>query len=469
LQKACAYDRDQRFADPAEMGEALMSIQAAEKKEKRPTESGAGHIAGQPMEQASRSPLGRAMYTTLGQEKGGGILIPGPGQAPEIPGIPETPEIMTFPAEQEAGEGSAEQSAAAPPENRPKSKKKRLLLIVGLALSVVILLLATGWTIYYTQRDQPNSPNSPWLAVNLFLNGQEDQNGSDDNGDSPVENGDVDDVGDVGGVGGDGGSGTATDSISPAEEIIVKDGVTQYAVSYNHAENGGAAATKATAYFAGKAEVDLTPTATKGNGWQFVGWNTDKNATTGLKTLTMPEAGVVLYAIYKKVLTATFKDYSGTAPVTRTASVTIYNKAANGIITVPAQNTYTGWQSRGWSTAAASNAAVMVASGSYAISADPVFYGLYQQTITLSYTGKNVSPLVTQWPDNRTGTRYTNSSAITNCANPSFVVGDVKYSNSNWIFGGWATDGRTQYKPGATISLTADTTLNAMWEFINVP
>ncbi|MCL1852994.1 MAG: protein kinase [Peptococcaceae bacterium] len=480
LQKACAYDRDQRFADPAEMGEALMSIQAAGKKEKRPTERGAGHIAGQTMEQASRAPLGRAMYTILGQEKGGkGINTAASEQGPAQ--TPKLTDIMPFQAEPEAREEPADprESLAARtdmdtdtdtdtntedrPKSRSKSKKKRLL-IPGLALSAVVLLLAIGWAGYYTQRDLSNSPSSPWPAVNFFLNGQEEQGGQEDEG--ALEHITDENEQNVEGGSANGGIGAATDSIPSAEESIVKDGVTQYAVSYNHAENGGASATKATAYFTGKVEVDLTPTATKGNGWEFIGWNTDKNATAGLKTLTMPETGVVLYAIYKKVLTATFNDYSGTAPSTRTASVTIYNKANSGSITVPAQNTYTGWTARGWSTAAAAKADVMVSSGPYAISADTVFYGLYQQTITLSYAGKSGLALIKKWPDNQTKTRYTNSSAITNCANPSFVVGDVKYSNKNLIFGGWTTDPMRKsplYKPGAKISLTADTTLNAIW------
>ena len=48
--------------------------------------------------------------------------------------------------------------------------------------------------------------------------------------------------------------------------------------------------------------IDLTPTASK-NGYEFIGWNTNKNATTALSSLKMGTSNVTLYAIYKKIVT----------------------------------------------------------------------------------------------------------------------------------------------------------------------
>lgn len=56
----------------------------------------------------------------------------------------------------------------------------------------------------------------------------------------------------------------------------------------------------------GNASGVFNQTALK-EGWEFVGWNTDKDAHEGLTTLTM-DSDKTLYAIFKKDLTITFKD-----------------------------------------------------------------------------------------------------------------------------------------------------------------
>lgn len=53
-------------------------------------------------------------------------------------------------------------------------------------------------------------------------------------------------------------------------------------------------------YKAGES-VDLSRSCTK-SGYTFVGWNTDKSATTGLDEYIMPSNDVTLYAIYKNEL-----------------------------------------------------------------------------------------------------------------------------------------------------------------------
>ena len=81
----------------------------------------------------------------------------------------------------------------------------------------------------------------------------------------------------------------------------------QYKVKYN--ANGGTSATKTSATVNEGANIDLTPTATK-SGYTFVGWNTNKDATTGLTTLKMGSSNVTVYAIYKKTITGTFYYYN---------------------------------------------------------------------------------------------------------------------------------------------------------------
>ena len=45
--------------------------------------------------------------------------------------------------------------------------------------------------------------------------------------------------------------------------------------------------------------VDLTPTASKDD-YNFIGWNTNKDATTSLTSLTVNNADITLYAIFAK-------------------------------------------------------------------------------------------------------------------------------------------------------------------------
>ncbi|MDR3225269.1 MAG: InlB B-repeat-containing protein, partial [Clostridiales Family XIII bacterium] len=168
------------------------------------------------------------------------------------------------------------------------------------------------------------------------------------------------------------------------KQIIEETPVTAYTVTYNYSENGGSSATKTSASVYVGAAIDLTPTASK-SGWTFVGWNTNSAATTALSSLNMGTSNVTLYAIYKRTLTATLIDYSSATQYSRTASVTIYNKATSGTVTVPVQYTYTGWTARGWATGTAANASSVITSGSYTISGNVTLYGLYQRTLTLSY------------------------------------------------------------------------------------
>ena len=94
--------------------------------------------------------------------------------------------------------------------------------------------------------------------------------------------------------------------------------INSYSVTYNTTENGGTGtiANKTVNY---GDSIDLTPPATK-TGWTFVGWNTDKNATTALSELTMGTSNVTLYAIYRKeAITLTAKWNANNATLSSTA------------------------------------------------------------------------------------------------------------------------------------------------------
>jgi len=253
-------------------------------------------------------------------------------------------------------------------------------------------------------------------------------------------------------------SGTQSDA---GTSIAITANTTMFAtwahtVTYNYSENGGSSATLSSAIVADGSAINLTPTATKA-GWVFIGWNTDKDATTALSSLNIGTADVPLYAIFSKTLTATFIDYNASAKNSRTASVTIYNKATSGTVSAPAQNAYTGWMLRGWSTATTANATPAT---SYVISTDTTFYGLYQKTLILSYDANGGNSL----PPDQSGTQYVNSYANTTYNNPTLTLASA-ISKSGSSFAGWgmgSVDG-TKYGANTSITISANTTMCATW------
>jgi len=236
--------------------------------------------------------------------------------------------------------------------------------------------------------------------------------------------------------------------------------VPRHQVTYNATTNGGQALSSAPVQVAEGNPIDLSKTATK-PGWEFVGWNTNKDATVGLSSLSMGSGDVTLYAIYKKMLTATFIDYSSTTKTTRTATAIIFNNATSGSVTAPAQNAFTGWTSRGWSTGTAAIASA--AASPLTISADTTYYGLYQRTITLSYNANGGSSTL----GSQTGTQYINSYANTAPSSVNLTLAPA-ITRGGYAFSKWAKDSTsgTQYAAGAGIAIDKNTTMYAVWETV---
>ena len=169
------------------------------------------------------------------------------------------------------------------------------------------------------------------------------------------------------------------------------------------------------------------------------GWFADVNAG-GTKTI---------YAIWEKTLTGTFTDTTGS----QSASVTIYNGAANGTITAPTQRTAEGWTAKGWTTGTAADSDVTT---NFTISADTQYYGRYERTVTVAYDedgGSAVSDTpVTQQMSAKNAAAWTNPAA-TLAAAPT---------HAGYAFDGWEIDG-TVYGAGASYTITADVTATAQW------
>jgi len=226
-------------------------------------------------------------------------------------------------------------------------------------------------------------------------------------------------------------------------------------VTYDYAENGGTSATVTTAQVPSGTAVPLTVTASK-PGWVFVGWNTNRNATAGLSSYRMPTSDATLYAIYRQVLTVTLQD---SRAGTRTVSVTIYNKATSGRVTIPSVRSYSGWTARGWTTSTVANAPSMVSSGAYTLTENMTFYALYQRSFTVTFNAGGGTPT----PARQTVTTFTNSAALPQSTQMSVILPAAPTRNG-YTFDGWlSSSGGTKHTPGATVPVTVNTTFTATW------
>lgn len=162
--------------------------------------------------------------------------------------------------------------------------------------------------------------------------------------------------------------------------------VTEHTVTYNYSANGGSGASKTSEKLEEGERIDLTVTANK-SGYEFVGWNTNRNATTKIDSLTMKNEDVTLYAIYKKEIVGTFRYWTGTSTSSTTRTTTIYNTDTQGDIIAPTiSNTSkngTTYTAKGWSRTDDGNSQVTVESGeSVTINGNTTFYAIYSGTTT---------------------------------------------------------------------------------------
>lgn len=272
---------------------------------------------------------------------------------------------------------------------------------------------------------------------------------------------------------------------APESSITVKKDTTMFAlwkgvVTYNYSENGGVAPNGETVIMLDTpvgTKVKLYPAAFK-EGWEFVGWNTDKDTTTALTSLTMSSPELTLYAIYKKTVTATFIDYSSIGTIvtipgldtfhdknkktqTRTVQATYYNKEKHCIISPPAHNVFVGCEPHGWTTSTTFPPKDFSPSGMYILSEDTTFYGLYKRTITLSYDPNGGSPT----PSEQSGTQYVNSYDVSVLSSVTFKLAEA-ISQIRLLFDAWAQGSTTgtKYPAGSSIAVTEDTTMYALWK-----
>ncbi len=236
-------------------------------------------------------------------------------------------------------------------------------------------------------------------------------------------------------------------------------------VTYDYATNGGTSATKTAMLVEQNTKVDLTPSATKKD-WEFVGWHTDKNATTKLTSHTIGTANITLYAIYEKKLTLTC--YSGNGS-SETKTAVVYNNGTTGKVSLPAGESLSGYAFDGYvGTAGAFSGDVYQAGAEYTLSADTSLYGLYTKTITVSYDANGGKGSVAA----QTLSRHANvSSTVAYETAPTVSLsGGAALSRDGYKFKGWLKDsgtGTSVTAAGTSVTVEKDTTYYAKWEVVS--
>ena len=241
-------------------------------------------------------------------------------------------------------------------------------------------------------------------------------------------------------------------------------------VTYN--KNGGSAnLTQTYTMYNNETTLSITypTTPTTYTGWTFECFGDTATSTTGYakgatRNVTIASATKTLtyYHNWSKNITLTFIDYKNTTKTTRTANTTVYN-GNKATLNVPAQNTYTGWTKRGWTTSTSNTAepTLNVAGGSISnVTANATYYGLYSKNVTVTF---NTNGSIITNISNETGTRYTNSYAISTIKNPSITIpsNTIKKPGYTWNEK-WndKIDGSgTSYTKGTSYTFTADKTL----------
>ena len=254
----------------------------------------------------------------------------------------------------------------------------------------------------------------------------------------------------------------------------------KYTVTYDVAENGGNWSDNSTKpvtrdYYWGQ-DVDLTLTAQKAD-YDFLGWNTDSSATEAIKSLTMPQEDITLYALYSGDLTAKFVDSYGV----RTVTGTRYNNTKDVVITVPDIRDYawdgvTSTSVIGWNSNTDINAAEAkeneITTDTITISSNVIFYAVYAAEVTLEYNLNGADE--SQMPAPVTVTAYTNAYDLTNvCGEKVTLAQAVKHTLEaqegyidSYVQAAWAEnslDGK-QYATGSEYNLTQNTIMYAIWD-----
>ena len=244
---------------------------------------------------------------------------------------------------------------------------------------------------------------------------------------------------------------------------------TRYLLTYDYAENGGTTSNTQNEYLDEGTIVNLEEkTATK-EGYTFVGWNTDKDANTGLSTTTMT-ADTSLYAIFKKDITITYtKDENVTSIGKESDTCSMYNKETTCSLTLPIITVTSGnYEVDGWyegSTKVGTSNDTITVSENKSLVAKAILNGF---TLTYNYNGatggnSETSKLVT----NTYGTLPvpTKEYTVTYNYNGATSGNSKATDTASSTFDGWYKEStfNNVVTSNTPYTLTTDSTIYARW------
>ena len=274
-----------------------------------------------------------------------------------------------------------------------------------------------------------------------------------------------------------------TSSLAESTDKSISSNVTYYAIykytvtiSYN--ANGGSGTTTAstgtayrtantTTYSTTNASITLASSNFTYSGWTFYKWaQGSANETTiiyneGVKVSL--NSNTTFYAIWSKVLTASFYQVGTTTATTRTVTVTTQN--TSGTVTSPAITSNSSYGTIvGWGTSTTDTTKDVASGANVSITADVTYYAIYSYEFTVSFNGNGhtggstASITVTGYRTaNKTTSYYT---SLVTVVLPSNSFTRTGYTFSKWTEG--STTG-TEYDVGFVRFLSSNTTYYAKW------
>ncbi len=214
-----------------------------------------------------------------------------------------------------------------------------------------------------------------------------------------------------------------------------------YLITYDCTTNGGSSCTNLDTYVKNGTTVTL-PEATEKSGYEFIGWNTDPNATTGFDSFTMIESDVTLYAIYKKEITITYVKGDAVDSIGRTQDTcTIYNNVTACSVILPDIEASNGYSVDGWYL---NGTKIGEPNNSYAVN----------DNITLTAKGIDNIPPTTPEITNSSEEEWTNEDVTITITSTDEGSGIDHYE---WYNGGeWTSEGITVDEDTGTITIETD-------------
>ena len=236
-----------------------------------------------------------------------------------------------------------------------------------------------------------------------------------------------------------------------------------YLVTYDCTTNGGNTCSSNNEYLTTGTPVNLSYNGSK-DGWTFVGWNTDKNATSALSSLTMASDNVTLYAIYRKeakTITITFNDNNVGSIGSTSQSCTIpavYNNATQDTscsITSPTITPTSGFSALGYNTSKDATSSEWGPNTAKDVSSNATYYAITRSTS--QYTATFNANGATIGSESQSCYRY---NGATNC-----TITAPSITRSGFTITGWGTNSSAttaEVNAGAQVELTANKTYYAI-------